>query len=248
MDYPFLRNNELILVDYLPGSSGQLLLRLWSELDSVLSYDVEGVISKTSIEPHPSTREIEYEILIPKRMTNWFLDRCHPTSMPDHAAYYEFLGTTLVALSEKWKRGQKGRKFYDGESYSLAGQRRLYGIHTWYHEVPFDEMRDAGLGVRRISIVPTTERGRRYQFRRCTLCYPGDHGWWQNSIDTFNAKRFETTIDLCTMLVDRDTTAIVGALRTMIGNGFREEKVARASEILEIYYREIVDPLSVEDA
>lgn len=27
----------------------------------------------------------------------------------------------------------------------------------------------------------------------------------------------------------------------MIGHGFREEKVVRASEILEVYYREIVD-------
>ena len=38
MKYPFLTNNELILFDYLPGGSGQLLMRIWSELDIKLDY------------------------------------------------------------------------------------------------------------------------------------------------------------------------------------------------------------------
>lgn len=248
MDYPFLRNNELVLVDYLPGSSGQLLLRLWSELDSVISYDVDRIISNTSIENHPSTREIEYDIMIPKRLTNWFLDRCVPTTKNDHAAYFEFLATTLVALSEKWKRGDGGRKFYDSDDYELVGQRKLYGIHTWHHIIPFREMIDDGLGIRRISIVPETDRGKWYQFRRCTLCYPGDQKWWQDSIATFNAKPFEVKVDLCTMLVDGDTGSIIRAMRDMIGDGFREDKVRRATEILDSYYREIVSPLAVDHA
>ena len=72
MKYPFLTNNELILVDFLPGSSGQLLMRLWSELDSKLNYDNKNILSELTINSNLATREIDYGIEVPKRITNWF--------------------------------------------------------------------------------------------------------------------------------------------------------------------------------
>lgn len=248
MEYPFLRENELLLVDYLPGSSGQLLLRLWSELDSSIGNDDDRIISKTSIEAHPSTREIEYDIQIPKRITNWFLDRCKPGSIDDYAAYFELMAAVLTALGQRWRRGEKSRRFYDDDDYTLMGERRLYGIHTWDHVVPFDDLNALGLNVRCVTIVPTTDRGWRYQVGRCNLCYPGSREWWVGASTRFNAKRSTNPIDLCTMLVDHDTDGIIGCLRDLIGHGFREEKVSRASVILDTYYREIVDLVGDGDA
>lgn len=248
MEYPFLTENELLLVDYLPGSSGQLLLRLWSELDASIGNDDDRIISNTSIERHPATREIEYDIQVPKRITNWFLDRCRPTTVDDYAAYFELLATILTSLGQRWKRGGRGRRFYDDDDYELIGERRLYGIHTWDHLVPFDGMRSMGLNIRCLSIVPATERGWRYQFKRCLLCYPGSHEWWVGATARFNAKPSTNPIDLCTMLVDHDTDGIIGCLRDFIGHGFRDDKVARASEILDTYYREIVDMVINDDA
>lgn len=245
MEHPFLRDNELILIDYLPGSSGQLLMRLWSELDSRLSYSNPKIISETSITKHKSTREIEYDIMIPKRLTNWFLDKCHPSAMEDYLSYFEFLGTTLLALSQKWKRGVDGVKFYDSSNYQMVGYRRLYGIHTWDKIVPFDRIRNAGYNVRCISIVPKTERGLRYQFSRCTLCYPDDLIKWKMDIDVFNAKPVSESIDFCTMLTDKDTDSILNWLRDSLGPDLREDKIPRVIEILGVYYREIVDPLEV---
>lgn len=243
MEYPFLRGNELVLVDYLPGSSGQLLMRLWSELDGRLSYSNPRILSETSIQKHKSTREIEYDILIPKRITNWFLDKCDPTSLEDYICYFEFLGTTLLALSQKWKRGVDDVKFYNGPDYRMVGYRRLYGIHTWDKTVPFDLMQSLGYNVRCVSIVPTTERGLRYQFARCTLCYPDDLTQWKADIDAFNSKPTADAIDLCTMLVDRNTESIVSWLRHALGSDLREDKIPRVVEILETYYSEIVEPL-----
>jgi hypothetical protein len=243
LEYPFLADNELLLVDYLPGSSGQLLLRLWAELDASIGLDGDAIISKTSIERHPSTREIEYDIQIPKRITNWFLDRCKPANVHDYAAYFELLATLLTSLEQRWRRGESTRRFYDDDGYVLMGERRLYGMHTWDHLVPFDELNDMGLNVRCVTIAAATDRGWRYQLERCKLCYPGPHEWWLDATKRFNSKPAPNPIDLCTMLVDHDTDGIIGGLRGMIGHGFRDEKIARATEILEVYYRDIVDGL-----
>lgn len=243
MDYPFLDHNELVLIDYLPGSSGQLLMRLWSLLDAKISNDDQQILSTTPINEHKSTREVECDIAIPKRLTNWFLDRCRPSSLSDHLAYFEFLGTTLVAMSQKWKWAENSLKFYAAPGYTLSGYRRIYGIHTWDKEVPFNLMIEAGYGLRCISIVPETERGLLYQVTRCMLCYPSNNEFWPAEIEAFNGKPTTESIDLCTMLVDRNTSDILGWLRGALGADFMEDRVDRATEILETYYSEIVKPL-----
>ena len=127
MQYPFLKHNELVLIDYVPGSSGQLLLRLWSELDSKLNYENNIILTPTSIDEHPSTREIDFDILLPKRLTNWFVDRWQPANITDYASYFEFVGVALMALAEKWKHGGHQSRFYHDDDYHLVGYKRVYG-------------------------------------------------------------------------------------------------------------------------
>lgn len=243
MEYPFLTHNELVLVDYLPGSSGQLLIRLWAELDAKIDYENQKIISDTSITAHCSTREIDYDILLPKRLTNWFLDKSSPTSIQDYAVYFDFLGTTLMALSQKWKRGKNDPKFYSSSSYQMINHRRIYGIHTWEKTLPFSDMIDHGFNITHIGIIPKTDRGLRYQTLRCHLCYPNDGIDWDLTAQVFNSKFFVNTFDLCTLLVDKDSDSIIDWLEKMIGDDFQHEKIDRALEILETYYREIVLPL-----
>lgn len=241
MKYPFLENNELLLVDYIPGSSGQLLIRLWSELDSTMNYENSKLLSHNTITPHQASREVEYDILIPKRITNWFLDRCEPKDVYDYVQFFEFLGTYLVAASQRWVRGSNAQKFYDSDDYTLTGKRVLYGIHTWNDIVPFKQIQELGYHVRCITIVPETEEGKLYQFNRSQACYPFPKERVRPYFISFNAKPVDEPIDFCTMLVHKDTEKILSWLKDKLGDNFRHEKVDFVKNLLDVYYREIID-------
>ena len=241
MKYPFLENNELILIDYVPGSSGQLLLRLWSELDSKLNYENEKIISHTSITQHVASREIDYDIAIPKRITNWFLDKCQPETVYDYVQYFEFLGTWLVAMSQRWVRGSQSIKFYGTEEYSITGMRILYGIHSWKHSIPFNEIRNLGYNVKCFTIVPSTPQGIQYQLNRAQACYHYPETEIREYYQAVNNKLVEHPMDFCTMLVNKDSNSIIDWLKRNIGHSFRADKVGWANTILNTYYQEIID-------
>lgn len=241
MQYPFLENNELILIDYIPGSSGQLLIRLWSELDGKMNYDNNKLLSSNTITSHKASREIEYDILVPKRITNWFLDKCKPEGVYDYVQFFEFLGTNLVALSQRWVRGSDAQKFYDSNSYTIENKRILYGIHSWDDIIPYNEIRELGYNVRCISIVPDTDKGREYQFNRGQACYPYPEEGIRPYFVNFNTKKIDEKVDFCTMLINKDTPAILSWLALMIGPDFRTEKVEFVKMLLDLYYKEIVD-------
>ena len=234
MRYPFLENNQLMLVDYIPGSSGQLLMRLWSELDPYMQYDNPRDFTETTIGDHPASAEVDYDTIVPKKVVNWYLDRCDPSSVDDHLAFLETISTVLLSMRYRWTHGS-GKKFYETAGYVMEGERVIYGMHTWGKSLPIKQMQAWGYGVRSVSIVPATDRGRKYQYQRAQICYPGDQNGWMRSIDEFNSKQHLNTIDLCTMLVDRNSDAIIEWLGNNVGD-IREDKVARAKDLLDLYY------------
>jgi len=241
MKFSILENNELILIDYMPGSSGQLLLRLWAELDSKLHYENSRILSATTINQNAASREIDYDILIPKRIVNWFLDKCDPSSTIDYVYFFENLATHLIAQQQKWKHQTNDIKFYSNNDVDIKDMRLIYGMHTWSNIIPYDEMISLGYNIKQLSIIPTTERGLKYQFDRNVACYPGTE---ENSnklvLNKFNTKPTQNSIDLCTMLVDRRFVDIIDFLQSMIGDSFRIEKIEYCNTILNTYYNEIV--------
>lgn len=244
MRYPFLENNQLILIDYLPGSSGQLLMRLWAEADATMSYDNPNILSETSITGHPSTREIDYDNYLPKKLTNWFMNRCDPANMEDWLSYFEIVGTAMIALRQRWKHTSNSIKFYETEDYQLAGQRVLIGIHSWRKSMPMSQLKES-LKINRISIIPATEIGRQYQLTRCRLCYPLPEKEWQDYAEQFNNKSCEDPFDLCTLLANRDHDTIVSCLKMRLGSDFLVDKEPKLRHILHEYHNEIVAGLNV---
>lgn len=247
MKYPFLTNNELILVDFLPGSSGQLLMRLWSELDSKLNYDNKNILSELTINSNLATREIDYGIEVPKRITNWFLDKCDPKETTDHLHFFEFLATFILSTTQRWNWNDKvSTRFYEDYNYQMKGYRILYGIHTWHKYIPFKEMQDLGYNIRCISIISETDIGKKFQQERCQVCYPQSDKFWKNILPVYNNKNAEgiERFDFCTLLATKDSAKIVEWLADKLKDDFRPEKVARVNEILEVYYKEIVDRLN----
>jgi hypothetical protein len=241
MKFPILENNELILIDYMPGSSGQLLIRLWSELDSKLNYENSKILSSTSINQVAASREIDYNILIPKRIVNWFLDKCDPSAMIDYAYFFENLATHLIAQEQKWTHQSNDIKFYSNNNIDIKNMRLIYGMHTWSNVIPYNEMINLGYNIKQISIIPITERGLKYQFDRNVACYPSTKFWIDKAINDFNSKPTQNSIDLCTMLVDKNFEDIINWLHTQIGDTFRFEKVEYCNTILNTYYKEIVE-------
>jgi len=239
MKFPILENNELILVDYIPGSSGQLLLRLWAELDSKLNYDNTRILTPTTIRDHLASREIIYDIAIPKRIVNWFLNKCDPVDSMDYVYFFENLITHLIAQQQKWKHQSNTIQFYEDNTVEIKNMRVLYGMHTWNNIIPYEKIIDLGYNIRPITIIPQTDRGLKYQLDRASACYP-IIGKYANSLSEFNCKPTQNSIDLCTMLVDKNFSAIVDWLKIMIGETFRTEKVEYCNTILTTYYNEIV--------
>jgi len=245
MKYPFLTNNELILFDYLPGGSGQLLMRIWSELDIKLDYTNTKILSDIPINSHKSSREIAYEIIVPKRITNWFLDRCEPTDINDYVQFFEFLGTHLLAGRQRWNWGDNKLKFYENSKYEMKDYRILYGIHSWDKPIPFKGMQDIGYKIRCISLIPKTEIGNLYQSTRCKICYPADDLLWRTALGKFNNKPVTEYFDFYTLLSNKDTAAILSWLSNQLKEDFNVNKISYVTDILETYYTEIVDNLYV---
>ena len=252
MKYPFLTNNELILFDYLPGGSGQLLMRIWSELDIKLDYTNTKILSDIPMNSHKSSREIVYDILVPKRTTNWFLNQCEPSDINDYVQFFEFLGTHLLAMQQQ---GNTKLKFYDYEdsnyqmknysNHQMKNYRILYGIHSWDKTIPFKEMQDLGYKIRCISLIPKTEIANLYQRTRSKICYPMTDIFWHFSLKKFNNKPVTEYFDFYTLLSNKDTAAILSWLSTQLKEDFNADKISYATEILEAYYTEIVDNLYV---
>jgi hypothetical protein len=241
MRHPFLSGNELILVDYVPGSAGHLLLRLWSELDSRLCYDNPKILSDHTLNSHKSSREVDFELPIPKRITNWFLNKCKPETIEDYANYFEFLGTFLFAAQA---RGDD-YKFYADENYKIQNHKILYGIHSWHNNIPIKELQELGYNIKCIAIIANTDEGRKFQLERGKLCYPLTDVFWKNILPICNSKQNEGVIyfDFCTLLANKNTGAIIDWLRIQLDTEFRTEKVSKASEILDAFYTEIVENL-----
>lgn len=245
MKYPFLTNNELLLVDYVPGSAGHLLLRIWSELDARLEYDNPKILTDLTINTHKSSREVTFELPIPKRITNWFLDKCGPESVDDYASFFEFLGTFLVASSQKWNWADDAIKFYEDDNYQIMNRRILYGIHSWHKNIPFKQLQAEGYNIKCIAIIANTSEGKKFQYERCKVCYPLTDVFWKKMLPICNSKQNDGVIyfDFCTLLVTKDTSAIIDWLRIQLGNEFRNDKIERVTEILNAFYLEIVDNL-----
>ena len=264
MQYPFLDYNTLILVDYLPGSSGQLLLRLWSELDVRMKYENALLLSKISVTDHPASKEISYDIKIPKRLVNWFLDKCKPCTVDDYLQFFEFIGTSLVAASQKWIHGTNSIKFYESFEYEMKNHCILYGMHSMDTIMPIKQMIERYPNIKIISIIPSTDIGLRYQYDRFHACYPIAGTVWSNflatsrrnsnhhnanwryrhrMIDRFNSKCCHVSFDFCTLLANKDTDGIINWLLQQIGDNVRADKVNYVRRILSVYYTEVVDQL-----
>jgi hypothetical protein len=241
MKHPFLSENELILVDYVPGSAGHLLLRLWSELDSNLNYDNPKILTDYTINLHKSSREVDFELPIPKRITNWFLDKCRIETVEEYADFFEFLGTFLFASQVQ----NDGYKFYEDENYKIQNRKILYGIHSWHKNIPIKQLQDMGYNIKCIAIIANTDEGRKFQYKRGKLCYPLTDVFWKKILPVCNNKNNEGVIyfDFCTLLATKNTQAIIGWLHIQLGDEFRSDKVERVTEILDAFYSEIVDNL-----
>jgi len=241
MKYPFLENNELVIVDYLPGSSGHLLLRLWAELDATMDYNNENILLDTPINSHPSSREIDYDIVIPKRIVTWFIDKCEPNTIHDYVQFFEFLSTTLIAKSQPWVHGTTNKIFYKDVTYILQNVRVIYGIHSWDKIIPYKEMQNLGYKIKCISVVPQTDAGLRYQHNRFNICFPNHEEKINKLMKDFNNKPTLINFDFCTLLVNKDTDAILDWFKTQLGEQFRIEKEPRIKEILNDYYSHIIN-------
>lgn len=218
-------------------------MRLWCELDRSMNYNKDEILRQSRIGNHPCTREIEYDIGLPKTMHNWWLDKCKPDEIDDYANYFELIGTMLVALKQRWHKTKNTTMFYQDDAYSLVGYRVLHGIHTWDKILPIDDLNQIGCNIKIIRIVPTTMRGLRYQTVRNRLCYPGSVTVGAKLAEVFNEKPGGMRVDLCTMLVDRDTKSILEWFKVMLGDDFRDDKSKRVAKILEIYYDNIIDSM-----
>ena len=249
MRYPFLEHNQLVVIDYLPGSSGQLLMRLWSECDARLDYDNSKVFADHTISDHPASLEIDYDVVIPKSTVEWFLAQCEPQGTAHYLQFWEQLATTLVAMRQRWIHGTQSVKFYAHKHYELVNQRLIYGMHSKQHTMPWRDLCAAVPGLRPIKLIPQTAPGLVYQQARFQACYPKPpHAMPSRTatIHSFNAAAQGTEIyDFCSALVNRDTISIVQWLAQQLGPDLREHKLSRVTHILEQYYREIVDKLDV---
>jgi hypothetical protein len=241
MRHAFLERNHLVLIDYVPGSSGQLLCRLWSECDARLNYDDPRDVSAVGINQHPASKEIEFHTPIPKRTINWFLEQNQPATAAEYLCYLDQLAVNVHACAHRWIKGSTAQRFYEYGSVPVEDAVVIYGMHTWHQCLPLAEMQQSGHQVRCVTLQARTDRGLEYQAKRARICYPYPEQAWQAKIDQFNAKHSVDNLDLCTMIANRDSFNILSWLITQIGTNLREDKLNRAEQLLEIYYKEIAD-------
>lgn len=222
----FLDKNELILCDYIPGSSGRLLLRLISEMDAKIDYVNPVVMAQGSISENPASKEIDFHTL-PKRYIEWFW---HKKPKYDINTVFDQIGCLSIALRER-------SNFFPNMHYDMSGERIYYGCHSWTENIDYTTL---DKNIKPVSIVPTTDIGVHYQQHRCELCWPTFFTQeWANGMQVFNNKSHATTFDFCTALVTRNTEMTVEFIKQFLGE-YREEKVDRVCNLLDIYYDEVV--------
>jgi hypothetical protein len=243
MKYPFLRHNKLILIDYIAGSSGQLLLRLWSELDARMAYDNPDIMSEYQLSQHPASLEISYDILVPKLLVNWIVGRCKISTNDEYLLFLEMLATYLFACRKTWEKVSQKMKFQETDD-TIKDERIIYGIHSYKMELPIKKLNKKGYDIRLIRIVPRTLRGRKYQISRMVACYPFvDQLDLSEKLKKWNNKSRADEFDLCTLLVDKNSEEILCWFKQQLGADFRSDKITRFHEILNTYYKLVIDQL-----
>lgn len=227
MNYMFLDKNALIVVDYIPGSSGRLLMRCLSEMDSAIDYHNPCIMSH-QINENPASLEIDFHT-IPKRYFNWYL---HKQPSYDINVIFDQIGCFSVADRER-------SNFFPNQNYNMLGERIYYGVHTWETLLDHNTFHP---NVSYVSIVPQTEQGYIYQHNRAWKCYRNHYEkyHWDRSIEIFNKKPHKTCFDFCTALSTKNTEMIIEWLKSFLGN-YREEKIDTVKHILEVYYEKVVD-------
>jgi hypothetical protein len=243
MNYNFLETSQFIIVDYVPGSSGQLFLRLWSELDSRIDNNSTEILKK-SINEHKSSTEVSYDIVITKKIVNWFLEKAEPSCIEEYFSFFEFLGNFLVAKTQPWNPKSKTRFLENGKDINYS-PIVLYAMHTKDNVLP-KEIYTKFPKLKVLSIVPKTDIGKRYQLNRAEACYNQRKNTWSKMILDFNNKEHNETFDFCTMLATKDSNAILNYLETKIGKEFfLKNKVDKVQNILNDYYTVVVNNLEI---
>ena len=102
-----------------------------------------------------------------------------------------------------------------------------------------------GYNIKCIAIVANSDEGRKFQHDRCKVCYPLTDIFWEKILPIYNNKSNSGVIyfDFCTLLANKNSTAIIDWLRIQLASEFRSDKIERANEILAAFYSEIVDNL-----
>lgn len=227
MSYMFLDKNALIVVDYIPGSSGRLLMRCLAEMDSAIDYHNPCIMSH-QINENPASLEIDFHT-IPKRYFNWYL---HKQPSYDINVIFDQIGCFSVADRER-------SKFYPRD-YDMSGERIYFGVHSWATLLDYQMFHP---NVSYVSIVPQTEIGIEYQNKRARACYPYHYdvdSKWVDNVILFNSKQHKECFDFCTALATKDTEMTIEWIKAFLGN-YRTEKIDTVKNILEIYYKKVVD-------
>lgn len=226
MSYMFLDENKLVVIDYIPGSSGRLLMRLMAEVDGDNLYTNEKVWLEGSLSDHPASREIDFNTL-PKKYIEWYW---HKQPNYDINVIFDQIGCLTYAIKDR-------KNFFIGYDYEMKNRTVYFGCHSWDYDVE-----ELDPNIRYISIVPQTERGERYQKERARLCWPdaSTQNNWNQYIDVFNRKPHQEKFDLLTHLVDNDTLSIIKWLKETVPN-YRQDKTDTISNILEQYYKGVVN-------
>lgn len=234
MEYSFLNNNELVLVDYLPGSSGQLLSRLWCEFDLKQNYDDPQVMTPTG--------EIYHDTMFPKRVVNYFIEQQKPTIIGelanDYNYYFEFLATTLFACREipvLWLGDNS--TFYPEYTKPPVNERVVYHLHSW-GQIPWNEVHK---NIKVITIQSKTDKSRTYQINRGKkfLSNVPIVNQFVSFVDEWNNKQFDNSIDFCDILVSENTSEIIDWFKKQLGADFDQNKILKVELILKEYYTEV---------